>query len=455
MYTGRIDLFAVPLVDGRAAGQRTYLFRVETGQAVWGMDFEWTGGVMGLLAVGDKNTRLLRVPAARLQALSQDEELGSQVVVLLDQWIQKLSGCLSETLPPKDCLNLNAGRETAISPQTHASAKRNVLWVEHLQGKSYFMGQPHFTVNGQGFTPISPHTWLKTIEDCRIQAQETAVFLTRDTDWTALNDFHQLFLHHIQQTIQQTIQADYNRLQNRILANQDVVNDALAQLAAPLTASDARPSVKREQNPIVQACQMVAGQLGITLIEPPASRLQNKIGDTLSEIARASRFQTRRVVLKGEWWHCDGGPFLGYWEESDQPVALLPKTAKSYEIHDPATGKKTAVTQEVTEKLAPFAFQFYRPFAQSDCIGLGHDEIWPIRTPKRTAHDSISGHYRKPFESGHSDSHWSNLQYNHSEWSLQPVNAVGSRFVCHCHHHCHVPNYTKCRCFAFTRKNGQ
>ncbi len=362
VYTGRVDLFAVQLVNGRIAGSRKHLFRVEAGQALWGMDFDKAGGQVGLLAVGNKDTRLLQVPAKSLHKLCQDEEFASQTIALLEGWVEKLSDCLSATLPPKDSINLKVGLETAVAEQMHASAKRGVLWIEHTKGKSYFMGRPQFTVNGNGYTPLSAHTWVETIEESRIRAQDTAVYLHNDPTWSALDRFHQQFLQHILHASQQTIQKDQHRLQNKIESNQGVINDALSALASPLISSDKLPVTKSEL-PILQASRLVSDQLGITVVPPPTNRLTDPKLDPLAEIARASQFQTRRVILKGRWWQLDGGPFVGEWAESKQPVAILPQTTKSYAVHDPLTGEKIVVNDQVAERLSPFATMFYRPFS--------------------------------------------------------------------------------------------
>ncbi|NJN54204.1 MAG: hypothetical protein HC804_05260 [Anaerolineae bacterium] len=363
VYTGRIDLFAVQLAHGQVAGPRVHLYRVEAGQALLGIDNAQIGGQIGLLAVGNKETTLLKLPISRLQALSQDKEFGPAIVSMLERWVEQLSNCLSPALPPKDCLNLETGRERVVASQTHASAKRSILWIEHIEGKSYFMGQPQFTVNGQGYMPLSAHTWIETIEDCRIQAQSTASFLTHDPTWSALDNFHQLVLQHIWHTAQQSAQADKQRLQDRLTSNQEVINEALASLAAPLVLPGHRTLTGTGQKTLLHACRLVAEQMGIPLVEPPTHRVNGTNLDPLAEIARASRFQWRRVVLKGCWWQLDGGPFLGYWEESKQPVAILPQSAKSYVVYDPVTGSRIKVTDEVAERLSPFAIMFYRPFA--------------------------------------------------------------------------------------------
>jgi NHLM bacteriocin system ABC transporter ATP-binding protein len=363
VYAGRVDLFAVQLVDGRINGPRQHLFRVEAGGAVLGVDMEAVDGQMSLLVVGNKDTSLLKLPTSRLQALSRDEEFGPSVIALLERWVAQLSGCLALTLPPKNCLNLEAGQETAVTSETYASVKRGILWVEHLQGKSYFMGKPQFAVNGKGYTPLSAHTWIETVEESQIRAQNTAVFLQHDPSWTALHNFHRLALQYILHAAQQVAQTDLQRLQSRITFNEETINEALTNLAAPLTMSGSQPRSGVGQKPMLKACRLVAERLGISLVEPPAHLLNNAHLNPLAEIAKASQFQWRRVVLKGVWWTKDSGPLLGYWEESNQPVAILPRTARSYVVHDPVTGSQTAVNEAVAEKLAPFAAMFYRPFA--------------------------------------------------------------------------------------------
>ena len=362
VYAGRVDLFAVQLKNGRIVGSRQHLFRVEAGEALWGMDFESVDGKIGLLAVGNKDTSLLKLPASSLRKLCQDEEFGHEAILLLEGWVDHLSNCLSSTLPPKDSINLEVGRETAVSDHMHASAKRGILWIEHIQGKSQFMGQAQFTINGNGYTPLSAHTWVETIEDCRIRAQDTVHYLDYDPSWSALDRFHAQFLHHILDSTERILEIDQHQLKNRIESNRDVINDALVNLASPLISSE-KHSLTKSEPLILQACRLVTDELGITLVTPPADRLNDPSLNPISEIARISQFQIRRVILKGEWWKQDGGPLVGKWEESKKPVAILPETVNSYAIHDPETGEKILVNDEIAQQLLPFATMIYRPFS--------------------------------------------------------------------------------------------
>jgi ATP-binding cassette subfamily C protein len=89
----------------------------------------------------------------------------------------------------------------------------------------------------------------------------------------------------------------------------------------------------------------------------------------MAAVARASGFQTRRVMLRDDWWRRDGGPMLGVLDEGRRPVALLPAGGTRYELCDPSARTRTPVDAKVAGTLSPFAWSFYRPFAPGK-VGL-------------------------------------------------------------------------------------
>src|SRR5262249_21329138 len=60
VYSGQVDLFAVPIVEGKPAGPRRHLCRIAAGEAVFGMDPGRTASAV-VVAVGGAGTRLIRV----------------------------------------------------------------------------------------------------------------------------------------------------------------------------------------------------------------------------------------------------------------------------------------------------------------------------------------------------------------------------------------------------------
>src|SRR5579859_4762992 len=73
VYTGTIDLFAIPRPDDENLGAPEHLFRGQAGQLFLGIDPLAQGG-MRLMMRGTTGTRLIRMPAARLLALGREFE---------------------------------------------------------------------------------------------------------------------------------------------------------------------------------------------------------------------------------------------------------------------------------------------------------------------------------------------------------------------------------------------
>ncbi len=136
--------------------------------------------------------------------------------------------------------------------------------------------------------------------------------------------------------------------------------DAMHRLGSVLeTARVVGPDATTD-DPLLAACRVVGAELGVELRRPAWS--DGRTSDPLDEISRASRVRMRRVALTKDWWRADTGPLLGFLADGGQPVALLPKTASSYVMVDPATGKRQPVTDEVVAALDPAGYVFYAPF---------------------------------------------------------------------------------------------
>jgi len=173
--------------------------------------------------------------------------------------------------------------------------------------------------------------------------------------------------------------AAERRLRERAEADQRLERAALAQLAAVVEAQPAAPQVQeRGEEPLLAACRLVADRLGIA-VTPGVGLRGRKSRILVTDIARTSRFHTRRVHLAGLWWRQDNGPLLGFRAEDDSPVALLPTSAQSYELVDPVAGTRMAVTAAVAGTLNGFAHTFYRPLPDGVhgawglvCFGLQH-----------------------------------------------------------------------------------
>ncbi|HEX3130137.1 MAG TPA: NHLP bacteriocin export ABC transporter permease/ATPase subunit, partial [Thermoanaerobaculia bacterium] len=103
-------------------------------------------------------------------------------------------------------------------------------------------------------------------------------------------------------------------------------------------------------------------------------------GDLLTRICEASRVRARRIILREDWWRRDNGPLVGFRTvegdpKAKEPVALIPASARSYELIDPVAGTRTPVDAAVAETLSGDGFMFYpplpeRPVSKADLLAM-------------------------------------------------------------------------------------
>ncbi len=133
-------------------------------------------------------------------------------------------------------------------------------------------------------------------------------------------------------------------------------------------APEAAVGIAAASDPLLAACRAVGDQLGVTIQAPPAWQAGRR--DRLAAIGRASRVRMRQITLDEGWWRSASGPLLGFREGTDEPVALVPTSATTYQLVDPATSTRSKVTAEVAASLSSVAFAMYRPFPARP-LGVG------------------------------------------------------------------------------------
>jgi NHLM bacteriocin system ABC transporter ATP-binding protein len=363
VYAGRLDVFTVPVENGRVAGVRRHLLRAEAGHAVFGVGGEGEERQIALIAVGGPDTRLVRVQRSHLERLTQEED-AAFVAAMLERWVFALSVALSSDLPPKESVQLEPG-ELALEGGCPARAGRGVIWVKHVAGRSHLMGVLTLGLPQDSY-PLAGPVWLRPEGEVQLQVVGTRAFLEQDPAWSGLDRFHCLVREAVALRVAQTEQTEEEHWRERAEADRSQMQSALARLAtvmepaAPTSFLDVEMD---EEHALLSACRLVGRAQGLTIQSPPGGR---RSADPLGDIARASRIRVRQVVLRDEWWRADSGPLLAYRQDG-RPVALLPRRAGPwpwsgrYELVDSLTGERTQVTPEVAAALVPLAHILYPP----------------------------------------------------------------------------------------------
>ncbi|MCK4826743.1 hypothetical protein KA005_63995, partial [bacterium] len=341
------------------------LFRAEESDALFGMDLKRYGRGFGLLACGITGTQLLELKRSQARQLAEEPAYREKVAVLIDSWITRVSSGLSRGMPPKQFTALEAGKEVSVEENTSARPDKGVVWVKQLEGSCHFTGNEEFGLAVEDkLTPVSHDTWLQSAGKSKLSVIDTRAFIEKDPSWSNLEEFHSLVINYVILNKEQAEKEERERLKSKAESDRVDLRNAFSRLTSILKTGPSKPVVSEEKDALLQACSLVGNRLGLTVKQHPDAKKGKKQRDPLRAIALVSRINLRKVILRGDWWRKDNGPLLAFIKEKSRPVALLPLSATSYELHDPVEGTKTTVTAKVASDLDPFAYTFYRPFPE-------------------------------------------------------------------------------------------
>lgn len=369
VHAGQVDIFSSRIENGEPAGIRSHVFRAAAGQVLFGVDPETGGGGRRLVAVGGTGTTLLRITRDRFKELTVDPEWAAAACLLLEGWITGLFLGVRKGMVPKTFVVLEAGKETSVAEADVVRPGSGVLWVRQLEGSSCFTGRSDIApVTDGDWVPLAAEAWLQTSAPARFRALDTCAYMADDTSWSGLRLFHKLAMACLALNLRDAAVQERQRLELKASNTEDVFEGALSRLTDLLRYEERRGDAGYDSaDPFLAACRMVGEKLKIEVTAPPKPAKNNR--EALILIARASRFRTRKVILKGEWWRKDNGPLLGTLAEEKRPVALLPASPGSYVLHDPGKQSRIPVDGKVAAAIAPFAMTFYRPLPDRPVVG--------------------------------------------------------------------------------------
>ena len=361
VQSGKLDIFLTQMKDGEAFGARYHVLRVQEGQAVFGVGDHSSG--MALMASSVPDTTLLHLSRQQVRDMILQGD-GQALLALLEDWIEQLAAALSPDVAHLAFMFLEPGGTIVVPEHPKALVPRQgVAWVTHRKGESRFLADDSTpAVTGQFLFPVSKHGWLKAAGESEVFSVDTAAFLQQDTDWQGLKQFHALAMSCLVAKKEGAEGKERVRLRARAEADSARIHSSLLRLTAPIQKLNELVDEDSYRDPLFLACEVIGKRLGLKMKPHPDMVRGFKVADPVSSIAKASGVRVRSVALKGEWWRQDNGPFLAFMEESKKPVALLPGSAHSYNIFDPAQGHTIPVTAEIATLLKPFAYVIYRPF---------------------------------------------------------------------------------------------
>jgi NHLM bacteriocin system ABC transporter ATP-binding protein len=372
VVNGKVEIFTVAVKDGRPSGARTHFLTVPEGEALFGMDLQYAGE-SGFLASAKAGTAIRRFRRETLLELTADPHTVTEAVRLVDGWLTRLSRRLTDDLSsrPTIDLSLEPGKTAALAVGQRARASTGVCWIDAEPDALLYIGLSALPGSDDGGAcpfPLTPQTWIEPSSDpggplalgprgtLQLFAQPAAL-------WQGIDAFHRALCECEFINKRLAIVDEFDRLESKARqsdAARDAAMDAIGAVLAGKTEAITMAAVGSVK-PLVEACRLVAAHLGLKALPPGESKVERTFDEQVLAIAAASRFRTRQIALRGDWWVHDQGPILAVVAETNSPVALLPLGPRKYEIAEPATGERRPVTPEAAATLQPFAYSFYPP----------------------------------------------------------------------------------------------
>ncbi len=347
--SGHLDLFLADLENGAPAGARWPMLRAMAGDIVCGID----GNSQDIVLLARA------APGTSVEQTSQDFLLSTpEGMAKVEHWIERVGQVFADLPMPKQHLMLEPGRQVTVDEQpSAATAASRVAWVRQVHGVSHLIGEWPVAVDDQDYYfPVSRSGWIMmesgSVLDVfdSVQPREASEGLSR---------FNEAALRALLARREREEDFQERRLAAKMEYALTAFEGSLNVLRAPHDGSAETPRALKGAAPVVRACEMAAGWLGLTVKAPP--ELPEGLRSGVIAIARISGLRVRQVVLRDEWWREDGAPMVAFRNGNPVPVALLPAKG-GYRMCDPVLNTTVKATRENAAQLSGIAYLFYRPF---------------------------------------------------------------------------------------------
>lgn len=328
---GTIAIFLVHLTPDNQPGVKKFLFEAGEGDLLFGIAPEGQAGKSCLLASGPDGSSLIRLEVQRLGKLLEGAN-AAEIIRLVDSWLRAIEQFedKKEGLTGAEMVPAKSSLQELASTAEEMSGCGAAWYLNDPMRREYY---------NSWFLRMVIHRW----------EEEKA--------------------------------AEIRRLQEKADDNRRFLTNAISKLAALMQDGQTAGIQETSGDPLLDACRFIGRKMNIKIMAPPLNSDIEETNWQLDDIARASRIRTREVALQGEWYKQDNGPILGYMEEDNRPVALIPVSPAKYILHDFALSINKVVDRETAAQIKYLGFIFYRPLEDKkitlrDLLSFGFQSCW-------------------------------------------------------------------------------
>lgn len=382
---GNISLYTLIQSEAEYSteGKRFYFASIEQHQIMLGFNSKNSATNISILADAMEESIVYEMQLADFESFNKEVDLQDAVVNLVDDWLENIFFGISENAnhpnKPADVL-IQEGERLILRQGDSIASQKQVVWAKIAAAKL-----DSILINGREkvesnevevLIPLTKRSFLESTRNVGIRFVNTKEALAGESGWLGLKITDEVVLNLEKAEIELTVRQEKKRLQQKYENQFQKANQSLFQaqsILKPKILDKYGENLQIEtENALFNACQVVAGYQNIRL-NPFFS--ENSF-DPLGDIIRASKIRYREVVLEGEWYKKDSGALLGFLQESDEPIALMPLTSEEYEAYNPDTKETFKLDNQTVNKIDKVAYTFYKPFPEKklkvwDLVQLG------------------------------------------------------------------------------------
>lgn len=378
--SGRLEVFLVPMNDERIAGRRRYCFTAQPGDVLYGMqdpEPEMTephfADSYKVIAIGSPGTVVKQLQDSEWAELYDRYQMEESMTDALSRWIRALSETIKTNPVPVRYNEIALESHLMeMAKSEHVLSQSQLVWVKWIRGTAAWMNDHALMLTTEEWFPMVKGTWVTAQANSALEIGKAARIAIGDVDSESrsmgigaiqrgLHHFHRLAIVALASEYEQELAEDRLRIENRKENDRNYMRRSLLELAAVSDPDQAQAASVESQDQYYLACKWVGDAQRMEVKWPASAKSGEPLEDPVRDIARASKFNIRQIVCKGEWWREDNGPILGYMEADGRPVALIPKSPGKYVLHDPKEQTQILVNEAVAALIRPQCHIFYRP----------------------------------------------------------------------------------------------
>lgn len=353
---GEVDLFLVHKYEERD-GFRDFCAGFTEGDILWPVPADQT---LKAIAIGQQGAQLVPFDISRVKQTEHREAISSAI----DDWLKKITkGILGSGNVPGEVKLIQHAGDISFKADTKISTSEHVYWLKAEDADLTYCDRYGVDRSSLSYIPITHHSWLTVPTDGGYKLKRTPELMDDHSIDELLKAFHSCLLDIYHKKFTEEREQEGRLLKKSIEERESDRFEAFKGLSKVIqTAEEHLKSFAGTKSnvPLVQALDLITGSKGV-MLEAPKDLHADSIQLALKEIARHNDLRSQQIKLGTHWWKKESGAMLGFYGEDEQPVALL-REKKSYEMHNPATGRVVEVDEQTEKDISEIAYNIFVPF---------------------------------------------------------------------------------------------